>query len=230
MGNLNPDQFFHGTTHAIKDGMVRPADDVDKPVSEYSFGDPGDMSEGDHAFAIRNDEKYAWHAATSFHPSARRPRVYETGPAADMKPGPWNKEHPDFLQHHELDDPNDPEIEPGSKVHKMVTEMADEAKANHQDEWASKTGFPVRKRIDIMPGRQGTFPDINWNRFKANGLYVGPDVNHPTDAVIEHGHASGGQPPKPEPGPKRVAQNLREYMAAPKDSLEPPVRGQGKLF
>jgi hypothetical protein len=105
---LNGDQFFHGTTHAIKDKMVRPVNDLDDhhQVSEYSMGDPGDMSEGDHAFAARNDENYAWQAAHIFHPNGLRPRVYEVDPAADMKPGPWNPKHPDFLAHHDLhDDP-----------------------------------------------------------------------------------------------------------------------------
>lgn len=101
--------LYHGTTHVIRDGMVRPADAVDKNVSEYSMGDPGDMSEGDHAFATK-DENYAWHAAGTFHKNGRRPRVYETGPAHDMVPGPWNKEHPDFLMHHGLDDPNDYDV------------------------------------------------------------------------------------------------------------------------
>lgn len=177
------DQFFHGTTHAITDGVVRPVNDVPgKHVSEYSMGDPGDMSEGDHAFAIRNDENYAWHAAGTFHKNGRRPRVYEVEPAADMKPGPWNKEHPDFLRHAELD--------PDDKDYPIDDWMrSDAVKSHHQDEWASKTGFPVKKRIDIMPGRQGTFPEVNWNRFKGPDTHpaYGPDVNHPSDDQIKYG-------------------------------------------
>jgi hypothetical protein len=182
MPELNPDQFFHGTTHQIRGGMVRPADDVDKNVSEYSFGDPGDMSEGDHAFAIRNHEIYAWHAAHQFHPNGRRPRVYEVEPAADMKPGPWNKDHPNFLEHHELDMPEGMDYD--REYH--AREVA-KAQANHQDEWASPTGFKVKKRIDIMPGRQGTFPGENWNKYKGGGPYGGPDSNHPTDAQVKYG-------------------------------------------
>src|SRR6478735_621393 len=85
--------LYHGTTSAIKD-RVLPADAVNKNVSPYSMGDPGDMSEGDHAFATK-DEHYAWHAAGTFHKNGRRPRVYEVSPAHDMEPGPWNKDHPD---------------------------------------------------------------------------------------------------------------------------------------
>jgi hypothetical protein len=179
------DQFFHGTTHAIKNGVVLPADKAGKNVSEYSFGDPGDMSEGDHAFVARNDENYAWHAANNFHANTqRRPRVYETGPAPDMKPGPWNKEHPDFLDHHEVGRSED---YPSPEAFKEV--VADTVASQHQDEWASPTGFPVRKRIDIMPGRQGTFPDISWTRFSDTNTAT---ANHPNDAQVRYGTSHGG--------------------------------------
>jgi hypothetical protein len=186
--------YFHGTTHNITDGMVRPADDVDKEPSEYSMGDPGDLSEGDHAFVVRNNENYAWHAALTFHKNGRRPRVYETGPSPDMKPGPWNKEHPDFLYHHGLEDPQDyPHVGPDSDDYPTSLSMkedAEEARANHQDEWASPTGFPVRKRIDIMPGRQGTFPTENWNKYKNGSPRYGIDANHPHDMQIQYGNDS----------------------------------------
>jgi hypothetical protein len=140
------------------------------------------MSEGDHAFAIRNHEIYAWHAAHQFHQNGRRPRVYEVEPAADMKPGPWNKDHPNFLEHHELDMPEGMEYD--REYH--AKEVA-KAQADHQDEWASPTGFKVKKRIDIMPGRQGTFPGENWNKYKGGGPYGGPDSNHPDNEQVRWG-------------------------------------------
>jgi hypothetical protein len=164
------EHFYHGTTSAIKGDMVLPANSVDKYPSEHAMGDPGDMSEGDHAFAIRNDENYAWHAARTFHANGRRPRVYEVEPAADMKPGPWNKAHPDFDEHHEYDPGTMPE---------------DEKEHAHQDEWGSKTGFKVKQRIDIMPGRQGTFPEVNWNRFRGAKAPWGMEANHPSDHEVE---------------------------------------------
>lgn len=227
MSVLNGDQFFHGTTYPITD-MVRPANDTDHHVSEYSMGDPGDMSEGDHAFVSRNNEAYAWHAAHAFHVNGRRPRVYETGPAEDMKPGPWNKEHPDFLAHHELDDPD----YPPSK------EDVATAESNHQDEWASKTGFPVRRRIDIMPGRQGTFPEINWNRFKQGGhrTAMGLEVNHPTSEQVQYGMM--GHPGKrasdprnfgPDEGVKRRGgASLRAFLEGKPDPG--PLADHPRLF
>lgn len=180
-------QYFHGTTHAIKDGLVRPGDDADKHVSEYSMGDPGDLSEGDHAF-VSEHENYAWHAADNFHPSMRRARVYETGPAPDMKPGPWNKAHPDFLVHHEADvDADWLDQHPRNRA-EHEAEVA-KLQADHQPEWASQSGFPVKNRIDIKPGRQGTFPDIAWGRFSEQPY--SQDMNHPTDLQVKYGTRAG---------------------------------------
>lgn len=215
--------LYHGTTHVIRDGVVRPADAVDKNVSEYSMGDPGDMSEGDHAFATK-DENYAWNAAGTFHKNGRRPRVYETEPAHDMVPGPWNKEHPDFLMHHGLDDPNDYHVAPGSEdeeTHAYAKEAAENARTElHQPEYASKTGFPVRSRLDIMPGHQGTFPTVNWNRFKPadTSPAYGPDANHPSDEAIEYGHLpkepdrTGDMLESQHPENRRGGASLRAFM------------------
>jgi hypothetical protein len=226
-GNLNPDQFFHGTTHDITDGMVRPADAVNKPVSEYSFGDPGDMSQGDHAFASRNDEQYAWHAAQSFHPGQGRARVYQVAPAKDMVPGPWNKDHPDFLHHVGYGDPKEYPPHENPEAHQ-------EALNDHQDEWASKTGWPVTGRIDTKPGRQGTFPQVNWNEFsKSTVVNAHMDANHPNDDQrVEGMHYASNRKEIDRAWPKPRARNLREFMDARPETLEPPVnqRGQGKLF
>lgn len=219
---LNPDQFFHGTTAAVKDGMVRPANAVDKNPSEWSMGDPGDMSEGDHAFAVRGSEYYAWHAAHNFHNNGRRPRVYEVDPAKDMKPGPWNKEHPDFLEHNDLDSASHPDD-------------IQDAMDHHQDEWASKTGFRVRKRIDIMPGRQGTFSEVNWNKYKSVGARFGPDANHPNHEQALYGMHHEDIPktsdlPEPEEEPRRRSgASLRAFMEG-KPEPKPEPRHELTLF
>lgn len=215
MANLNPDQFFHGTTAAIKDGVVRPVNDVPgKHVSEYSMGDPGDMSEGDHAFAIKNDENYAWHAAHTFHANGRRPRVYEVEPAADMKPGPYNKEHPDFLEHHELDNPDHyPTVGLDSDDYRAMVgmrEAAEDARADHhQDEWGSPTGFKVKQRVDTMPGRQGTFPEVNWDRLKSSQApHWAGSASHPDDEQVRYGmlgHPQGPAGDTPAATPKHLS-------------------------
>jgi hypothetical protein len=45
--------------------------------------------------------------------------------------------------------------------------------------------WKIEKRLDIMPGHQGTFP-INWAQFKP-GMHWG-DVNHPKPQDVEQGH------------------------------------------
>lgn len=223
MSNLGPQfypfgRFYHGTTANITD-VVRPAHDVGKNVSEHSLGDPGDMSEGSHAFASRNDENYAWHAAETFHKNGRRPRVYEVEEAQDKEPGPWNDLHPNFYHHadeagYDTSDPDDP---PSS-----------------QDEWGSRTGWKVKNRIDIKPGHQGTFPQVNWNRFKDPMRYGGPsygmDANHPSDEHVAYGLAGK---PKEQPAPPPQAPSLKEYMSAKEGTYSPPDRSQRhqlKLF
>jgi hypothetical protein len=191
MVNLNPDQFFHGTAHDIQGDTILPADKAGKEVSEHSLGDPGTMSEGSHAFAIRNWEGYAWHAAKTFHDNSQhRARVYEVEPAKDMEPGPWHKDHPDFIKTNELDVDEDWLKHP--KNREAWEKDVAKAKSNHQDEYGSRTGFKIKQRHDIMPGHQGTFPEINWHHHKLSGAR-GTDPNHPSDEQVRygvHGHES----------------------------------------
>lgn len=53
--------------------------------------------------------------------------------------------------------------------------------------------FDVAERIDTMPGRQGTFPDINWNNHVLHtGLFTDTeDANHPTNLSVQFGHRHG---------------------------------------
>ena len=53
--------------------------------------------------------------------------------------------------------------------------------------------FTIAERRDIMPGRQGTFPEINWNN---HVLHTGAfsddeDANHPKDNSVTYGHRLG---------------------------------------
>lgn len=206
------DQFFHGTTHDVGE-RVLPASKAGVPVSGYTEGDPGNLSGGDHAFAVRNDEDYAWRAALRFHSNGQRPRVYKVEPADDMKPGPWNKEHRDFYQH--------------------VSERMNvsDPSALHQDEWASRTGFKVTGQHDIAPGHQGTFPSLNWNQFKRNGPKVGPDANHPSDSLIKWG-GLGGIPDDLDVAraePKRPSLDWRNDKAPHSELREAAGRPQKRI-
>jgi len=50
--------------------------------------------------------------------------------------------------------------------------------------------FDVAQRHDIMPGRQGTFPEVNWNNHvQHTGLFrENEDANHPTNLSVQFGH------------------------------------------
>lgn len=224
MSNLNPDQFFHGTTSPIKDGMVRPANDVDKYPSDHSMGDPGDMSEGDHAF-VTEDEWHAWNIARTVRPEKQmRPRVYVTGDAPDKKPGPWNMYHPDFLAHHDVHDENYENV-----PHEIHSEDIDDAIAKHQPEWGSKIGFPVRERIDIMPGYQGTFPQINWTRFSKVDRTT---ANHPTNVQARFGTNVTAQPTSDPERHGKSEQSVHEEALrehAERENPEPKRRTGSRL-
>lgn len=47
--------------------------------------------------------------------------------------------------------------------------------------------FKVTGRLDTMPGRQGTFPQVDWNKYRAEGF---KDANHP-----EFGESYGDRHP-----------------------------------
>lgn len=98
------------------------------------------------------------------------------------------------------------------------------------DEVVSPTGFPIKRRIDIMPGRQGTFPQINWidhahpvgrdiwdpEKRKAWDAVDSSNVNHPNDDQIAYGHRD----PNPVSREKRKSQETNTT----------PDPNQGRLF
>lgn len=126
------------------------------------------------AFAT-TDEDIAWDYAKGAEGNwdKRRTRVYEVAPSAKREPGTWNKQHPG---HSGLD-------------------------REDMKEWMAPS-WKVRRRIDIKPGHQGTFPQLNWNQFAShegpNKVQQG-DVNHPTPRQVESGHGLGSwSPPERE--------------------------------
>jgi hypothetical protein len=58
------------------------------------------------------------------------------------------------------------------------------------------THFDIAHQIDIMPGHQGTFPEINWNQHvktsRPGGYLPGEeDANHPSNLSAQFGHQTG---------------------------------------
>lgn len=86
--------------------------------------------------------------------------------------------------------------------------------------------FPVEERIDIMPGMQGTFPEINWQRHSKHPdvASLGDAYNHPTDGQITEGHGGG------EFHKGNLKRIFGDWEAPPEPTHEEKHRGQGRLW
>ena len=92
-------------------------------------------------------------------------------------------------------DPDNPPARP--RVYE-THHAADESEGHDvYGEIKSPSGFDIKRSVDIIPGRQGTFPQINWHQFaQARGGSDGhvedaPSPfasNHPHDLAIKYGH------------------------------------------
>jgi hypothetical protein len=157
--------LYHGTDADITDA-VKPADSLGRKAN-YGLRTIGGRRAGTQAFAT-HDENYAWEAArVSSKAHGGRARVYEVAPHPDQKPGLYNAQHPRFKKN-----------APRSDLQEQVA-----------------PSFPVKDRIDIKPGHQGTFPNLNWRQFARANTAVGPegyeDANHPSPEDERHGHGGG---------------------------------------
>lgn len=176
MAALNPGQFkgplYHGTTFDLQGKDIKPARVVGKSVWK-NHGHSGQNS-SEHAFATE-DEGTAW----EFGSQAGTMKRAEKG---STKPG-----SPDRVRVHR--------VAPNPLMQRGVYH-ADHEKFNGSEdlrEWRAPA-FRVKETLDTMPGRQGTFPNLNWNQFRAKDSGYWSDMNHPTDDDIAEGHI-------PESGP-----------------------------
>jgi hypothetical protein len=157
-------QFFHGTAREISDA-VRPGAQVGFSVWKDMGASEGQPS-SQHAFAT-TDEDEAWSFAHAAHsvgmsnhlisgwPEPDRARVYSVAPHPDMKLGIHHPEHP---------------MHSGTsgELHEYIAPE-----------------FKVTDRHDIEPGRQGTFPSINWKDFSHPD--ISGDPNHPSPTEVAQG-------------------------------------------
>lgn len=151
-----------------------------------TWGDPEANSSGDYAFAMHGNgdheysnadaENYAWHVARSNSTSTTRPRVLTVAPAADIEPGDYH--HDSAVSNASRDSV--------MKEFGLTAVEADEGET-FMPEYRSRTGFKVTGHIDTMPGRQGTFPGVNWGNYHARGLnhITAWSANHPVRDTSE---------------------------------------------
>lgn len=199
------ESFFHGTVHDIGVGRhvlpARASGVHNKPGSKGYAMQRSDR----HAYASESEAK-AWDFAEtrsmtsrlkageqgfSHSPSSHRARVYEVAPHPMMRKGVYHADHPK----------HDPQ-------------------SGDDREWIAPQ-YKVKAVHDIMPGRQGTFPSINWNQFSS---VVGiSDANHPSNDDLEMGH-------EPYQSPRRRQQVDDDIHAQMHPVKHEEVRGQLPLF
>lgn len=167
-------QLYHGSGQDITKVLPNKEHGV---VSFVGAGKGTEQDASEHAFATSNEHD-AWYFAQRAHSSFTqrdetgapvRPRVYTVEKHPDTELGIRNAEHPQG---------------PPPSRFGLNNVDKEEYRAPH---------FNVTGRIDIMPGRQGTFP-INWNQFgksNFNGPYAHGDLNHPDSLEEELGHHAG---------------------------------------
>lgn len=161
-------QFFHGTTHDLQGPDILPSVQHGRSVWG-NLGHSGQRADS-HAFATESED-VAWQFASQagMMTRAREPSPGVTGRVRvhTVAPNPLMRRgvfHAEHPAHNGGDD---------------------------LKEWVAPA-FRVTGTIDTMPGRQGTFPSLNWNQFKKPAMGYEDDLNHPTDRQISVGTSRAG--------------------------------------
>lgn len=164
VSNLNPQQFlYHGTAMDVEGDKLLPASVHGKGSYWGDTGHTRNEPAQDYAWAHPN-EATAWSFADD-RLKAHLMGVPGVPEETEMRRSRVYAVHPN------------PEQSPGHDL-----SIPGEVKAPH---------FDVAERIDIQPGAQGTFPDINWNKYARGGgtqLPGDEDANHPTYLSEQFGH------------------------------------------
>lgn len=182
--SLNPSQFkgplYHGTTYDLQGKDIKPAARVSHPNMSVwgDLGHSGQQSK-DHAFATESEDT-AWQFASQAGMMKRSEAVRGYLP---------------------------PTVQVGRvRVHEVAPHPLMRPGVYHADhpahdggedlqEWVAPS-FRSKGTIDTMPGRQGTFPQLNWNQFKSDRAGYAEDANHPSDQDISMGHGNRRSPGK----------------------------------
>lgn len=201
------EQFFHGTHHDVVGGSVLPGGEVGKNHLHDPYREPHENTEA--------DQQASTHAFVSNHEEQAWDWAYRGAWAQPERLAGEGRAHV-----YEVHPPKD--LEKG---------------LYHEDigEYKSRSGFPVKRRIDTMPGFQGTFPNLNWNQFKHVEAEPTDDVNHPLDREIEIGHAAAFRTPTynrraEEADVRSGAAIAQAFGRMRRTEPDPPPKGQGVLF
>lgn len=137
---LHP-QLFHGTSHDLEGDRFLPGVRMGASGGKDTHGALGQHNS--EVISASQKEDRAWEMG-AISGSKDRTRVYEVEHNPEERLGVEHRGHPDF--HYMTDN--------GSW-------------RNHQDNAEVVAPyFKVKRQIDIMPGRQGTFPEENWGKYR----------------------------------------------------------------
>lgn len=173
VSNLNPQQFlYHGTAMDVEGDKLLPASVHGKGSYWENTGHSRNEPAQDHAWAHPN-ETLAWSFAED-RVKAHLMGTEALGVGGDGIPadqdGVMRRARVYAVRPNPAQSPGHDSSIPG------------EVKAPH---------FDIAERIDIQPGAQGTFPDVNWNKYARGGgtqLPGDEDANHPTYLSEQFGH------------------------------------------
>ena len=168
MSSLGPQFLYHGTTREIK-GQVLPAE----VHGGHSYWDTTGSTRDEPA------RKFAW-----AHP--------DEGVT-------WDAAH-DRVNAHIISDAeaNGGEDPPLRRARVYAVKPNANQSPGHDPSLPGEvksTHFDIVHQIDTMPGRQGTFPDVNWNEYtkgsRSRYLPGDEDANHPSNLSVQFGHRLG---------------------------------------
>lgn len=171
-------EFFHGTTFDLRGPDILPSTVQGRSI----WGDTGHSGQRsrEHAFATEN-EGVAWQFASQAGMMARANQ--DAVISANAKGYTPKQQVPNVgrVQVHT--------VAPNPLMQRGVfnAEHPDHNGMEDLQEWKAPA-FRVTGTQHIMPGRQGTFSNINWNQFRKVGAHYDIDTNHPSDREVEVGH------------------------------------------
>jgi hypothetical protein len=187
--SLNPGQFkgplYHGTTFDVQGKDIVPATRLAESKSVWKDAGHSGQQSSSHAFATES-ENTAW----QFGSLAGTLKRAQADAASDRNRSLSPDVSSMLGQPHPAPEPV-PEVG-RVRVHTVAPNPLMQRGVFHADNPAFKEGdqdlkewkapaFRVTGTQDIMPGRQGTFPQLNWNQFKTPGSSYQIDANHPSN-------------------------------------------------
>lgn len=195
------ESLFHGSAHQLQGDTLKPGVRMGASAGFDYHKHRGQSYED--VVSASSDESKAWEMGAKS--GSGRLKVWEVEPHPETRMGVENADHPLF------DERN------AKTFHGVVDNK----------EWVAPT-FKVKQQLDIKPGNQGTFPQVDWNRHRS-APYDAFDSNHPPhpDPDSQHRRALVEHYRRENPGSD--VNDARAARLASKPAPRVEVSGQAEL-